>query len=138
MVKVDRWKVDVTSSRSGFLLDQQSITFFVNQSRSNFPFVFTCTRRMFPLDSCSKPVWGLFTLKQLHYMLSRASDVGSPTNHKGSGLRQDTGPGILLYFTCTRTTVLNLYVFMILAALHTTGLHTQKACTHSGTSSIIP
>ena len=28
-------------------------------------------------------------------ILSRASGVGSPTNHPGSGQRQDTGPGIL-------------------------------------------
>ncbi len=29
------------------------------------------------------------------YIFSRASGVGSPTNHPGSGQRQDTGPGIL-------------------------------------------
>ena len=29
------------------------------------------------------------------YFLSRASEVGSPTNHLGSGQRKDTGPGIL-------------------------------------------
>ncbi len=28
-------------------------------------------------------------------ILSRPSEVGSPTNHPGSGQRQDTGPGIL-------------------------------------------
>ncbi len=28
-------------------------------------------------------------------ILSRASEVGSPTNHLGSRQRQDTGPGIL-------------------------------------------
>ncbi len=28
-------------------------------------------------------------------ILSRASGVGSQTNHPGSGQRQDTGPGIL-------------------------------------------
>ena len=31
----------------------------------------------------------------ISYILSRASKVGSPTNHPGFEQRQDTGPGIL-------------------------------------------
>ena len=40
---------------------------------------------------------GKNTLSELviHGILSRASGVGSPTNHLGSRQRQDTGPGIL-------------------------------------------
>ncbi len=45
-------------------------------------------------DSESRAVKMCIYIKAI-YILSRASEVGSPTNHPGSRQRQDTGPGIL-------------------------------------------
>ncbi len=38
---------------------------------------------------------GAVKMSKHMYVLSRASEAGSPTNHLGPGQRQDTGPGIL-------------------------------------------